>query len=295
LYNGDVENFLNRLTNNIKFDLIVSSPPYNLNKVYENKMDFEDYLHWQDKIIKKTVKSLSENGSLCWQVGTYISKKGKRKSHLIPLDIVYFDIFQKLGLKLRNRIIWAFRHGANSKYNFSGRYETILWFTRESDNYTFNLDDVRVDQLYPGKKSYKGESKGQYSSNPLGKNPGNVWDNIPNVKSHHVEKTIHPCQYPVGLIERLVLALTNKNNTVFDPFMGVGSAGVAAAIHNRKFAGCEIRKEYVDIAENRINSVFNNTIKYRPHNKPIADHKKSNLSKFPKELLNERKTLKKEY
>ena len=110
-----------------------------------------------------------------------------------------------------------------------------MWYTK-SDTYTFNLDDVRVPAKYPGKRSYRGENKGKLSGNPKGKNPEDVWE-VPNVKGNHVEKTNHPCQFPVGLIERLVLSLTNEGDLVFDPFSGVASSGVAALLHKLKFLG----------------------------------------------------------
>jgi adenine-specific DNA-methyltransferase len=170
-------------------------------------------------------------------------------------------------------------HGLHNKRRFSGRYEVILWYTK-SDNYVFNLDDVRIPSKYPGKRHFKGPKTGQLSGNPKGKNPEDVWD-IPNVKSNHVEKTEHPCQFPVGLVERLVLALTNEDDLVFDPFAGVGSAGVAAAIHHRRFWGAEILPEYVALARARIKCALNGKPRYRPHDKPLYDHTKSNLSKIP--------------
>ncbi len=166
--------------------------------------------------------------------------------------------------------------------DFSGRYEVVLWFTK-SDNYIFNLDPVRIPSKYPGKKHFKGPKAGQYSGNPKGKNPEDVWE-IPNVKSNHVEKTIHPCQFPVGLIERLILSLTNPGDLVFDPFAGVASAGVAAAIHNRRFLGCDISQEYLDIGKERIDDARQGKAKYRPHDQPIYDHTKSKLSIVPEEF-----------
>lgn len=182
-------------------------------------------------------------------------------------------------MKLRNRIIWHFEHGLHCSKRFSGRYETINWFTKK-DNYTFNIDPVRVPQKYPAKKYYKGPNAGKYSCNPLGKNPGDVW-NIPNVKSNHIEKTDHPCQFPVALIERLVLAMTDKGDTVFDPFLGTGTSIIAAVRHDRKGIGSELIKKYVDIAINRIRQEVSGTLKTRPLNKPIYDPDKSNLSVSP--------------
>ena len=114
-------------------------------------------------------------------MGNYVNK-----GEIVPLDIALYPVFQELGLKMRNRIIWRFDHGLHCSKRFSGRYESINWFTK-SDRYTFHLDPVRVPQKYPGKKYFKGPKVGQLSCNPLGKNPGDVWD-IPNVKYNHVEK-----------------------------------------------------------------------------------------------------------
>ena len=111
--------------------------------------------------------------------------------------------------------------------DFLERYEVVLWFTK-SNKYTFDLDPIRVPQKYPQKKHFKGPKKGELSGNPLGKNPSDIWD-IPNVKANHIEKTIHPCQFPVELIERLVLSMTKENDWVFDPFMGVGSTAIASS------------------------------------------------------------------
>jgi adenine-specific DNA-methyltransferase len=107
-----------------------------------------------------------------------------------------------------------------------------------------------------------------YSCHPLGKNPGDLWI-IPNVKSNHIEKTEHPCQYPVELIERLVLALTRKDDWVFDPFLGVGTTIIAAIRHGRKGAGAEIVPRYIEIAVQRINQEIDGTLKTRPINRPV--------------------------
>lgn len=278
LWHGDVEVFLQKLQPDAYFDLIVTSPPYNLGKEYEVPGEFETYLRWQERVIDLLVPRLKDGGSICWQVGNYVEN-----NVISPLDIEFAPIFKKHKLQLRNRIVWQFGHGLHSSRRFSGRYEVVLWYTktsREKDQYTFNLDSVRIDAKYPGKKSFRGPKAGQPSGNPLGKNPEDVWD-IPNVKSNHVEKTNHPCQFPVGLIERLVLALTNPNDLVFDPYAGVASAGVAAAIHGRRFWGCEVVENYLALGLERIQSALDGTLLYRPHNKPIYDHRKSPLSKKP--------------
>jgi len=125
---------------------------------------------------------------------------------------------------------------------------------------------------YPTKKYYKGPKKGKLSGNPLGKNPSDIW-NIPNVKSNHVEKTEHPCQFPVELIERLVLSLTNEKDWVFDPFMGVASTAIASLLHNRKAIGAEIIEGYVNIGWERIDQAEKGELRIRPMNRPVYDPK----------------------
>ncbi len=196
--------------------LIVTSPPYNIGKSYEKRRSLDAYVNQQAQVISECVRLMSPSGSLCWQVGNHV-----QDGEIFPLDMVLYPVFRDHGLHLRNRIVWHFEHGLHCSNRLSGRYETILWFTK-SDDYVFNLDPIRVPSKYPGKKYFKGPKTGQLSCNPLGKNPGDVWI-IPNVKNNHVEKTIHPCQFPVELIERLVLSLTNPGQSVFDPYMGVGT------------------------------------------------------------------------
>lgn len=244
--------------------LIVTSPPYNIGKSYESRSTLESYVQAQAQVIAECVRLLDERGSLCWQVGNHV-----QKGEIFPLDTVLYPIFKEHGLRLRNRIVWHFEHGLHCSKRLSGRYETILWFTK-SDDYIFNLDPIRVPSKYPGKKYYKGAKAGQLSANPLGKNPGDVWI-FPNVKNNHVEKTDHPCQFPVELVERLVLSLTSPGGSVLDPYMGVGSSVVAAAMHGRIGYGCDVVKKYVDAAWERIHALRAGTLKTRPMNKPVYD------------------------
>jgi adenine-specific DNA-methyltransferase len=172
---------------NESMHLIVTSPPYNLGKTYEKKKSTNEvYIEQQTAAIAEAYRLLSPRGSICWQVGNYVED-----GEIYPLDIVLYQKFKDLGMQLRNRIIWTFGHGLHCQNRFSGRHEAILWFTKGED-YVFNLDPVRIPSKYPEKKHFKGPKRGQYSSNPLGKNPSDVWD-IPNVKANHVEKTDHPC------------------------------------------------------------------------------------------------------
>ena len=246
------------------FHLIVTSPPYNIGKEYEKRTSLEAYIEEQSAAIAEAVRLLHPNGSICWQVGNHIDN-----GEVFPLDAVLYPLFKNHGLKLRNRIVWSFGHGLHCQKRFSGRHETILWFTK-SDDYIFNLDPIRVPSKYPNKKHFKGPNRGKISSHPLGKNPSDVWD-IPNVKANHVEKTDHPCQFPIGLVERLVLALTKPGQNVLDPYIGVGSSAVAALMHGRNAYGCDIMPDYINAAEERVNQFFAGTLRARPMNKPVYE------------------------
>jgi len=244
--------------------LIVTSPPYNVGKSYERRATLEHYLQSQQRVIAECVRLLHPSGSLCWQVGNFVDR-----GEIVPLDTMLYPIFKAHNLKLRNRIVWHFGHGLHCQKRLSGRYETINWFTK-GDTYTFNLDPIRVPSKYPGKRHFKGPNAGKLSGNPKGKNPTDVWA-FPNVKNNHVEKTIHPCQFPVELIERLVLSMTDGGDAVLDPYMGVGTTVVAALLHGREGYGCDIVEEYVEIARERVQAVRLGTLKTRPMGKPIYD------------------------
>lgn len=244
--------------------LVVTSPPYNIGKAYERRTALDVYLEQQEQVISECIRVLRPGGSICWQVGNHVDS-----GEVIPLDILLYPIFKRNGVKLRNRIVWHFGHGLHCSQRFSGRYEVILWFSR-GDDYVFNLDSVRIPSKYPNKKHFKGPNAGQLSGNPLGKNPSDVWE-IPNVKSNHVEKTIHPCQFPVELVERLVLALTEPGDIVLDPYMGVGSAVIAALRHDRIGYGCDIEPGYVDVAWQRVRDHAAGRLRVREMGKPVYD------------------------
>jgi len=263
VFPGDCLDMLRTCPDNA-FQLIATSPPYNLGKEYEQRLKLDAYLNQQAKVIKECVRCLNARGSICWQVGNYVDNGA-----IIPLDTVLYPIFTSLGLRMRNRIIWHFEHGLHCSKRFSGRYETIIWFTKSNDYY-FNLDPIRIPQKYPGKKHFKGPKAGQYSCNPLGKNPGDLWI-IPNVKSNHVEKTAHPCQFPVELIERLVLSMTREDDWVFDPFLGSGTTIIASIRHGRRGAGAETVPKYVDLTQQRIKDELAGTLRTRPMHKPVYD------------------------
>ncbi|MBN1188218.1 MAG: site-specific DNA-methyltransferase [Dehalococcoidales bacterium] len=296
LHCGLTQDFLQSLPES-SIDLIITSPPYNLGKEYETKTSIEEYLETQRNVLVQLVRVLKNTGSICWQVGNYVCD-----GELFPLDIFYYKILKELGLILRNRIIWRFGHGLHASKRFSGRYETILWFTK-TNSYLFNLNEVRIPAKYPGKLHSKGPNKGKPSGNPKGKNPSDVWDiiaedwesgvwEIPNVKAKHCEKTIHPCQFPVELAERCILALTIEGSSVFDPYAGVGSSLIAAIKHNRQAIGSEKERKYVDIAQKRIENLFSGNLPIRSLGKPLHQPQKAEkVSQVPIDWIRDKETI----
>lgn len=293
----DALTFMKELPAN-SVSLVVTSPPYNIGKEYETRKSLQAYLNEMSPIIQEIYRVLTPKGSVCWEVGNYISED--KHKEVYPLDVYYYELFKQNKFILRNRIIWHFEHGLQCQNRFSGRYESILWFTK-TDDYTFNLDSVRVPSKYPGKKSFKGTNKGKLSGNPKGKNPSDLWQatvnrlvgdweaeiwDIPNVKSNHPEKTIHPCQFPIELVERCVLALTNENDVVLDPFAGVGSTLIAALKNGRRAYGTELQQEYIDKGLERIELLKKEVLKTRAIYETIYEPSgKDSVSKYPVEWL----------
>lgn len=277
LFQGDCRDLLRDIPPS-SVQLVVTSPPYNIGKVYEKRVDLADYLRREKEVINACIDAVKPGGSVCWQIGNHVDG-----GEVFPLDILLYDFFKQRGLALRNRIVWHFEHGLHCTQRFSGRHETILWFTKadRDGKYFFNLDPVRVPQKYPGKKHFKGPKKGEFSANPLGKNPGDVWV-IPNVKHNHPEKTEHPCQFPVELVERLVLSVTRPGDLVLDPYMGSGSTLVAALRHGRRSAGADIAPQYVQIATDRVAAAVSGTLRVRPRDRAVySPVKESSLTRPP--------------
>ena len=246
------------------FKLVATSPPYNIGKEYESRLSADEYVEGQAKVVAECTRLLDERGSICWQVGNHVDD-----GEIVPIDTLLYPLFRDHGLRLRNRIVWHYGHGLHCRKRLSGRYETINWWTK-GDDYTWNLDPIRVPSKYPGKRHFRGPNAGKLSGNPKGKNPSDVWM-FPNVKSNHCEKTIHPCQFPVELVERLVLSMTDEGDAVFDPYVGVGTTIVAALMHGRAAYGCDIVEDYVDVARERIGKLMEGTLRTRPMGKPIYD------------------------
>jgi len=277
---GDVLEQLDRAAGE-RYQLVVSSPPYNIGKEYErdSSRTLDEYIEWHRQILKRIFNLVEPDGNVCWQLGSFV-----RDGAYLPLDIALYPVFAELGFKLRNRIIWRFNFGLNAEHRLSGRYETLLWFTK-GDKYKFNLNPIRVPQLYPGKRhpaTKAGEKAGKPSGNPLGKNPSDFWEfsadkhfvenpvwDLPNVKAKHPERTAHTCQFPIELAERCILAFSDEGDAILDPFVGSGTSIIAALKHRRYAVGIDRDASFLDIASERLRAFEDQTLSMRPSGKEV--------------------------
>lgn len=264
LINGDALSELRQLPSE-SVDVVITSPPYFIGKSYDASRSIHDFETFHEDVLPEILRVTRRGGSICWQTGYHVSD-----NEVVPLDFVVHAILSRLpDVRLRNRIIWRFGHGLHATKRFSGRHETILWYTR-GESYAFDLEAVRVAQKYPGKRHFKGPKKGELSGTPSGKNPSDIWDfdvdvwDIPNVKGNHIEKTEHPCQFPIALPRRLINALCPPKGVVLDPFMGVGSTAVAAVLTGRNFIGFDANATYCDIAAERCEAAKEGSVRMRP-------------------------------
>ena len=229
-------------------DAVITSPPYNIGKEYENVMPLPDYIEWSAEWINDSSKLLKPSGALLLNLG-YVSIDTKGRA--IPLSYMLWD---KAPMFLNQEIVWNYSAGVACKNYLSPRNEKILWYVKDSKNYVFNLDAIRDKNVkYPNSKRH-----GKPRVNTLGKNPTDVWE-IAKVTTGQnrssEERTMHPCQFPTDLINRLVLGFTNENAVILDPFMGSGTTFESCLRHNRNCIGFEILPEYCEIAKNRIINV----------------------------------------
>jgi len=237
-------------------DLVISSPPYNIGKAYEARAPLAVYMDWQAEVVQLLSRTIRPGGNLVWQVGNYVDR-----GEVLPLDYLFIPVMQEAGFKLRNRFMWHFGHGLHAKHRFSGRHETVLWFSH-GDGY---FHDPRF--ILPAGQ----EPPADADISPVVRQAmeTGIWD-IPNVKHNHPEKLDHPCQFTVAIAERAVLGLSRPGDLVLDPFCGVASAGVAALAHGRFFTGIERHPDYCVAAESRLDATLEGSAKWRPHDLEVA-------------------------
>jgi adenine-specific DNA-methyltransferase len=246
IYNVDCLQALRQLPKNL-VDLTVTSPPYNIGKEYETPLLLEEFLSWCGQWIIEVHRVTRNNGAFWLNLG-YLSWPNRAKAMPIP-----YLLWNRIPFFLIQEIVWNYGAGVAGKRFFSPRNEKFLWYVKNESDYTFNLDDVRDPNVkYPNQKK-----NGKIKVNPLGKNPTDVWQ-IPKVTSGKDrasrERTPHPAQFPVAIIDRILRAASNEGGLVLDPFMGSGTTAVAAMNLRRTVVGLEIKEEYCEIAAKRLES-----------------------------------------
>ncbi len=215
--------------------LIATDPPYNLNKDYgktRDKMEFQEYLDFSRAWLLEAKRILTENGSI------YVFMGMKYISYL------YSIMEQELGMTFNSWITWYYTQGIGKTKGFSPRHNDILFFTKDPQKFTFNLDAVRIPQKY-----YRSVN------NMRGANPGNVWE-FSHVHYCSRNRKPHPTQKPEGLFERIILASSNEGDSVLDPFVGSGTLLRVCQQTNRNGIGIEINPEYIELAQERLNTPF---------------------------------------
>lgn len=246
IYCGDSLSLLKRVPLD-SIDLTVTSPPYNIGKAYEVPMQLEQYLDWLATWIEAVYQVTQPVGSLWLNLG-YLAIPNRAKAIPIP-----YLIWERVPFYLIQEIVWHYGAGVAGRNFYSPRNEKFLWYVKDPQQYVFNLDAVRDPNVkYPNQKK-----NGKIKVNPLGKNPSDVW-HFPKVTSGanraSKERTPHPAQFPMAVIERIIKASSHADDLVFDPFLGSGTTAVVALSQGRQVLGFELRPDYCALAAERVSA-----------------------------------------
>lgn len=256
-------------------DLMITSTPYFIGKNYEDSLLLSDFERIITIVHDKLYLKIKSRSSVCWQIGCHLNE-----ANITPLDYVIQKVVSIFSdLRLRNRVIWTFEHDTHAKKWLSGKYENVVWDTK-GDNFCFDLDSIRVSPKYPGKWHYKGPPQGEFSGNPLGKNPGDICS-IPSVKANHVEKTSHPCQFPFTLVSCFINTLPHPVALILDLFAGANSTGIAPLEASRRFICFEMEEECFDLSLSRINQWYAGDRAVREDVPPLSVNLRNSVYKSP--------------
>ena len=214
----------------VHIDLVLTDPPYNLNKDFGNnsdKLSLRDFLSISKRRIELCRDLLVNNGSIIW-FGIH--------HYICFIQLIMYEV----GLHYRRMNIWYYENGFSRLTTAPlTQYEPFLWFSKSSKKWIYNVDDVRIPYKSTERlknpvyyKNSKGERK-KWEPNPLGALRGDVWS-FPTLagKNFKKEKTSHPTQKPESLFTELIKAYCPKdkdgfyNGTILDPFHGSGTLGV---------------------------------------------------------------------
>ncbi len=226
-------------------DLAFVDPPYNLSKQFHSvsfkAMELDKYAEWLESWLDKLIRILKPTASI------YICGDWRSSGAILDAAGKYF--------KIRNRITWEREKGRGAKSNWKNCAEDI-WFCTVSDDYVFNLNDVKIKRqvIAPYKDNNKKPKdwidckEGQFRIT----HPSNLWTDITIPFWSMPENTDHPTQKPEKLLAKIILAGSNKNDIIFDPFLGSGTTSVVARKLSRRFVGIEIDEYYCCLAEKRL-------------------------------------------
>lgn len=242
---GDCRNLITKLKNK-SINMVVTSPPYNLGKkygLYSDNVKLEDWKSLIKDITKEIFRVLKPNGSFFLNVSPIPNKKTKE---IIPLESIAWNIAKKEGFYLRNSIVWHFNNMQNCTSRLSGRWESVLWFVKDLNNYVFNLNKIKIPVITKNDKRFDGNG---------GRNPTDVWyfDRVNNMTKKKLGIERAPCVYPLPMIERIIKMSTKKGDWVLDPFVGSGTTLVASKILGRNSIGFEIDESYRNVIKKRLN------------------------------------------
>jgi adenine-specific DNA-methyltransferase len=244
IFCGDCRDLMQRIPD-ASIPLTITSPPYNIGKEYEQPLPLEEYLRWSERWIGDVHRITAEAGAFWLNLG-YVSMPDRAKA--IPLPYLLWD---RIPFYLLQEVVWHYKAGVAARKSFSPRNEKFLWYVKDRENYTFHLDAVRdPDVKYPNQKK-----NGKLKCNQLGKNPGDVW-HFAKVTSgadrSSKERTPHPAQFPLAVIDRIIKACSNPDEVILDPFLGSGTTIESALRAGRCAIGFELNEQYVDVAAQRI-------------------------------------------
>ncbi len=241
---GDVIDSLSLLPDEFA-DLIIIDPPYNLTKNFNGEIfnarsneSYDEYLStWFPLVCKK----LKPNGSL------YICGDWKCTSSL--------QRAVEKELTILNRITWQREKGRGAKSNWKNGMEDIWFAVKNSDNYYFDVESVKLKRKVIAPYKENGKPK-DWQENEDGKfrltYPSNFWDDISIPFWSMKENTDHPTQKPEKLYAKLILASSRPGDVIFDPFLGSGTSSVVAKKLGRHYVGIEMNEEYCMLAEKRL-------------------------------------------